>query len=191
MVCISLVLNTCVRNAAEKKAGLKLNKWSSPFQFFILRHLPFLPCTFGQLLKADGAFRESGSQRVLPLLFLVTKIRLLCSKICSYLTADYFLPGLPDFSLFFLEVIQNTAVKPLPMLTLTDFYLSITSQPPGDFWSLLGSTDQQCQMCCQHGLLVGLCPALAFPSDFSCPEPAPPSWLPPASMARTLQCLCV
>lgn len=141
----------------------------------MLQHLLFLPCTPGQLLKSDGAF-TNWSQRVVPLLFLVTKIQLLCFKICSYLTADYFLPDLPNFSLFFLEAIQNTAAKPLPMFTLTELYLNITSQPPGVFWSpsLLGPTEQQCPMCCQHGLLVGLCPALAFPSDFSYLDPAPP-----------------
>lgn len=56
--------------------------------------------------------------RVVPLLLLVTKIWLICSEICSYLTAAYFLPGCPNFSPFFLEVIQNSAAKPLPMFTL-------------------------------------------------------------------------
>lgn len=64
MVYISLVLSTCVRNATEKKAHFKLNKWPSPFQFFMLQHLFFLSCTLGQLLKADEAFTnwfQSGS----------------------------------------------------------------------------------------------------------------------------------
>lgn len=56
--------------------------------------------------------------RVVPLLLPVTKIWLICSEICSYLTAAYFLPGCSNFSPFFLEVVQNSAAKPLPMFTL-------------------------------------------------------------------------
>lgn len=161
----------------------------------MLQHLLFLPCTLGQLLKADGAF-TNWSQRVAPLLFLVTKIQLLCSNICSYLTADYFLPsqfGLPNFSLFFLEVIQNTAAKPLPKFTLWHSWQTcVWTSPPSLLercflisispwlnWSAMPNV--------LPAWLAGwpvfpsdfssdfpLTSSLVFPSDFFCPEPAPP-----------------
>lgn len=112
VVHVSVVLNTCVRNAAEK-AGFELNKWPSPFQFFMLYHLLVLPCTLGRLLKADGAFSK-GSQRVVPLLLLVTKTWLML-LLLILTTADYSLPGLSHFSQFFsLKWSKTLLPKPCP-----------------------------------------------------------------------------
>lgn len=60
------------------------------------------------------------------------------------------------------------------------------------FWSpsLLGSTYQQCQMCCRRGLSLGLSPALAFPSaSASSPKPARP-FLATSSLRCGEECFC-
>lgn len=181
VVHVSVVLNTCVRNAAEK-AGFELNKWPSPFQFFMLYHLLVLPCTLGRLLKADGAFSK-GSQRVVPLLLLVTKTWLML-LLLILTTADYSLPGLSHFSQFFPWSDPKHCCQNLVRIhPVTRLWLSLVSEHrlPASwhavFWSpsLLGSTYQQCQMCCRRGLSLGLSPALAFPpASASCPKPAPP-----------------
>lgn len=180
MVYISLVLSTCVRNATEKKAHFKLNKWPSPFQFFMLQHLFFLPCTLGQLLKADEAYHQLVSEW-----FLFS-----CLWPRSGWSAPRSAPTWLQPTFYLAVPISHHFSLKWPKTVLLNPYLCSPSDTadrlfsehhlPASwsvvFWSpsLLGSTYQQCQMCWQCGLLVSLSPALAFPSGFSCPESAPP-----------------
>lgn len=171
-----------------------MNRWPSPFQFFMLQHLLFVSCTLGQLLKAHGPF-TNWSWRVVPLLFLATEIELLCSKICSYLTADYFLPGHCNFSLFFLEVIQNAA-KPFPTSTLchswqTCIWISPPSLPEFSYLHL-SLAQLNSNVKCVASMAYWLAYVQHFPFLLTSPILILhlPSWLPPATITATLECLC-
>lgn len=113
-----------------------LNKWPSLCLSFMLEHIPFLPWTWGWLLKADGSFSK-WSRRLVPLICMWPRAGWWSCSSCL----DYCRLYLP-FQLLslFLEVIQNTAAKTLPafppwLSSDSNSYLNITFQPPGVLFS--------------------------------------------------------